>query len=1120
MAGYLYWSGYAEALTAAETSTMNAARMLEAHLDDSLRRTDGILALVARRIPDAAALQSLGSEATAATDADLSAVMGNFPETAALRVFDAAGKLIYATDRNSAPTANIGDQPYFVQLRDQAEGGRAYSEVFATGENRHRTMAVLRRLTDGSGNFLGVAQAIVDLDLFQAAFKALGLAPGSLVAIFHLGDHKAIVSWPDLPDRLEHSPRSRNAIVKALASGRRVLALPSYQTHDDVLRFVSVRVLEEYPFYVMVAYSNDQIFGDWHRRAIAVGIGGILLMGISFYLVRRVVQAENKASDAAVRMWAERDFAETLIDDTPSLIVVLDRFGQVIRFNRACREATGFDEGEVRGRPFLDTSFRPEPGEPAGLALARLLQGRSVLRYEDRLLTKNGDARLIDWKATIIRNEAGEVDYVISAGQDVTERKRAEEGQRRLLQIIEAARDLIASTDVAGRVTYLNPVGRKLLGIAEDAAELGCIGDFFPHETARWIVDEALSTAAREGFWEDETEFLTRAGQRVPVWQVIVSHTNDQGDLTHYSIIARDLTPWKRDEAELRLAASVYRNTTEGIMVTDETGTIVSVNPAFTHITGYFAEEAIGRNSRLLKSDLHDPDFYQRLWSDLLRKGHWQGQIWNRRKDGELYLEWLTITRIAGTDNQPLRYVAVFSDTTERYRHEERIRHLAYHDPLTGLPNRQLLQDRVEHAVAKAKRDGTALAVMFLDLDRFKVVNDTLGHNLGDLLLQEVATRISSCLRETDTVGRLGGDEFVILLENAPPNSAVGGVAEKVLASIAAAFDLEGQEVHVSASIGIAIFPQDGEDAIVLMKNADTAMYQAKAQGRNEFLFFDTSMNAKAMARLGLENALRRALARGEFELHYQPKVCLRTRRICGLEALARWRSAERGIVAPGEFIPVAEETGLIGPLGDWVIGETCRQIAEWRDHGLAVLPVAVNVSPAQLLKADLATRIQETCRRHDIDPGLLEIEVTEGSIMREPEAAVTALTCLRRIGVRVAVDDFGTGYSSLAYLKRLPIDVLKIDRSFVMEADRDAEDAEIVRTIVALGKSLKLLVIAEGVESESQLSILDHLGCSAAQGYLFGRPAPAAEAVAWLSADATGASCLACATRHENCLA
>lgn len=555
----------------------------------------------------------------------------------------------------------------------------------------------------------------------------------------------------------------------------------------------------------------------------------------------------------------------------------------------------------------------------------------------------------------------------------------------------------------------------------------------------------------------------------------------------------------KRRTARLKLANSVFDHSSEGVVISDADGNILSVNPAFTTITGYAAEEAIGQSTRLLKSDRHDDGFYRRMWSALNENGHWQGEIWNRRKNGEAYLEWLTINKVAADDDSGASYVAVFSDITELQRKDERIRHLAYHDALTDLPNRILLTDRLQHAIVRGRREDTRLALMFIDLDRFKIINDTQGHEIGDLLLIELARRFKDKLRAMDTVARMGGDEFVVLLENMPTETLAADIASDLIRTAAQPMQIRGNLVQVSASVGIALCPDDGKEASELMKHADTAMYAAKTAGRNTFRFFRSEMTVAATRRHEMEIELRHAIEHDQLELHYQPKVCLTNGQVQGVEALLRWRHPVRGLVPPDEFISIAEETDLIVSLGNWVLEQACEQIVDWKLRGLD-LQVAVNLSARQLQRGELVEQIRAlaACRR--VAPHALQLEVTESVMMADPEQACRQLQELREMGMSIAMDDFGTGYSSLSYLRQLPIDVLKIDRSFVMDADHDEEDATLVRTILALAQALKLTTVAEGVENEAQADLLREAGCDFGQGYLFSHPLQAEQLESWLS--------------------
>lgn len=567
--------------------------------------------------------------------------------------------------------------------------------------------------------------------------------------------------------------------------------------------------------------------------------------------------------------------------------------------------------------------------------------------------------------------------------------------------------------------------------------------------------------------------------------------------------IVTDVTARKRAEEQLRIAAVAFQSG-DAMVVADAQGRILQVNGAFTRITGYSAEEAIGNTPGMLRSGRHGPDFYRKLWEAVTREGHWEGEIWNRRKDGSIFAEWLSISAVRDASGAITHYIGTFSDISDPRERERKIVELAFYDPLTGLPNRRLFMDRLRHSLASHSRSGAVGAVLLLDLDHFKVLNDTRGHAAGDQLLSEMARRLRTSLREADFAARLGGDEFTVLLEglHEDPWSAaniVEGIAEKLRATVGAPVSLEGRDYRITPSIGIALFRNRHEDAETLLRQADLALYQAKAANRDTIRFYSPEMQAAVETRAEMEAGLRRALAEDELELHYQPKVELRRGRVIGAEALLRWKDKAGKSIPPDRFIPLAEETGLIMPIGAWVVEAACRQMAAWRARGLPPIRVAVNVSARQFQQADLFERVASALRTNDIEPQRLELELTESAFVASPEKTAAALGQLKDIGVRVSLDDFGTGYSSLGHLKRFPIDSLKIDRSFVRDIPGDADDAAIAKMIIALAHSLKQTVVAEGVETEAQLKFLQQQGCDEMQGYFFSRPLPADEFTALL---------------------
>lgn len=560
----------------------------------------------------------------------------------------------------------------------------------------------------------------------------------------------------------------------------------------------------------------------------------------------------------------------------------------------------------------------------------------------------------------------------------------------------------------------------------------------------------------------------------------------------------------KRAELQLQLLSKVFEHGSELIMIADAKGRLVRVNQAFTAVTGYTEAEALGRNPNMLSSGRHDKDFYAQMWAQVMGQGQWAGEVWNRRKDGSIYPSWLAISVLRDQRGLPCNFVAIASDITQRKAAEERIRQLAEFDALTGLPNRRLLQDRVETAMGQAKRQQQPLALIFLDLDRFKNVNDSLGHQVGDALLVVVAQRLQSLLREQDTVSRIGGDEFVLLCPNTDAAGAAH-VANHVLTAFQQHFHAGPHELACGCSLGVAMFPADAKDYNSLLMAADAAMYRAKQSGRHTFCFFTAEMQIQTARTLELESGLRRAIELAQLQLVYQPQVDLKSGRLIGAEALLRWQHPVLGQVSPAEFIPVAEDCGLIVPIGEWVLRKACEQMRRWLAEGLQLQCMAVNLSLVQFRQADLADRVALILGQTGLLAQHLELEITEGVAMDQPQSVVAAMDKLHALGVRIAIDDFGTGYSSLSYLKRLKLQKLKIDQSFVRDISDDADDRAIVSGIISLARSLGYTTIAEGIETQAQWDYLQEQGCDEGQGYLISRPLAAADFLGFALAGKVG---------------
>jgi diguanylate cyclase (GGDEF)-like protein/PAS domain S-box-containing protein len=541
---------------------------------------------------------------------------------------------------------------------------------------------------------------------------------------------------------------------------------------------------------------------------------------------------------------------------------------------------------------------------------------------------------------------------------------------------------------------------------------------------------------------------------------------------------------------EIKLLAKVVESSEEAILITDAKLNIVFVNGAFVRITGYGEKEVLGKNPRLLKSGHQDSLFYRSMWKQINTYGSWQGEIYNRKKCGEIYPEWQSISVVKNNKGEVTHYVAIFLDITKRKEVEGRIIQMANYDALTGLANRNLLNDRITQALSGAHRQQSRFAVMYLDLDNFKDINDGYGHAVGDALLKNTAERLLDCVREGDTVARQGGDEFILLFPDIDESGGAAKVAEKLLHTLSNPYSIEGQELFVSVSIGIAVYPDDGEDIEKLLKNADSAMYNAKQEGRNCYRYFTKKMNDLALRRITLQSKLRHALYRNELELHYQPQLNVPAGKITGVEALIRWRDSSQEWISPAEFIPIAEDSGLIVPIGKWVLQTACVEARRWHDRGFHVT-ISVNVSGRQFKEPDFDASVEEALISSGLDPKYLELEMTEGVLIQQDESLINMLSKLKALGVKLALDDFGTGYSSLSYIKRFPIDRIKIDQSFVRDVLQDAEDAAIVDAIIYIAHGLKMEVIAEGVETIEQQDFLGSHRCNDVQGHFVSHPVP-----------------------------
>ncbi len=798
----------------------------------------------------------------------------------------------------------------------------------------------------------------------------------------------------------------------------------------------------------------------------------------------------------------------------------------------------GYSPDEVMNPDWWRSRLHPEDASQAVQAVSSLQDSNSLV-HEYRFLDKLGQVHWIRDEIRSLDRDARGARELLGAWHDVTLQRRAEEVQKTRIQALDGLSRGVSLLQVLERVAVSL---ERILPQAHVSVVLydprrGCLTTAAAPSLPAFFNDAvdglepavgrgSCGTAAATGetvivddvathpYWADYTEIVRRAGIRA-CWSVPFKDESDLvlGTFAIYHDQVRSPQPTELQLIEefahiaglavqrshaaerLRQAATVFDSTSEGVVITDLQPSIIAVNRAYTSITGYAEREVIGRDPGLLRSGRQDESFYQAMWASIQTLGHWQGEIWNRRKSGELYPQLLTISTVRDETGKAVNYVGVMTDISQMKKSEASLERLAHYDPLTGLPNRLLIQSRLEHSLVRATREQSGVAVLFLDLDRFKNVNDSLGHSVGDELLREITDRLGERLREEDSFGRLGGDEFLVTLAHSQPPEHAASVASQLIELLDPPFNLlDHGDIYIGVSIGISIFPQDGTNAAELIQHADTAMYQAKEQGRNTYRFYTPALTEMANRRMEMEARLRGALAAGAIGLHYQPQVRMADGAIVGCEALLRWHDPDLGMVPPDEVIPLAEETGLIVPLGAWLLDRAAAQLRHWIDRGWSELTLSLNLSGRQLQhQGEFVEQLRLVVEKYRLPPGQFKLELTESVIMGRGDEASDLLRAIKSTGVTLSIDDFGTGYSSLAYLKRFPIDELKIDRSFVASIPGGTGDREIAETIIAMAGNLRMRVIAEGVETRAQAEFLLAHGCEVCQGYLYSPAVPSA---------------------------
>ncbi|MBK9498394.1 MAG: EAL domain-containing protein [Leptospiraceae bacterium] len=677
-----------------------------------------------------------------------------------------------------------------------------------------------------------------------------------------------------------------------------------------------------------------------------------------------------------------------------------------------------------------------------------------------------------------------------------------QESEKRFRSMADSAPVLIWVSDEDKLFTYFNKQWLMFRGrTMEEELGMGWLVGVHPDDYETFLNMYTDAFHKRQSF-EMEYRLLRHDGVYRWVLDRGIPRIVENDHFVGYIGSVVDITDMKEQEDNLRQAAAVFDNTTEGLLITDVNTIIKAVNPSFTTVTGYTMEDLKDKTPRILNSGKQDKAFYEEMWQSLVKEGKWRGEIWNRRKNGEIYPELLGISAVKDNNGNTLSYVAVFSDITKIKAAQDDLDYLAHHDWLTNLPNRLMFQSRLRHAMSRLD-SGKRLAILLIDLDRFKDVNDSYGHPLGDEVLQLSAIRMFQRLSERDTLARLGGDEFIVLIEDLEALEKAGRIAQELLDSIADPFYLtNGVEIFLGASIGISIYPDQGQSVDELFQHADVALYQAKKEGKGIFRYYNSSITSSIRTRLSIETRLRKAVDREELRVYFQPQVDIRTGKVVGAEALVRWKDPVEGFISPADFIPIAEESGIISQVGEWVLHQVCDLGNKWFQSGIKPIPLAVNLSPRQFIHGNIVSVVERILKETKFPAEYLEFEITESALMDREEEAIKILNQFRSMKIKLAIDDFGTGYSSLAHLKRFPLDTLKIDKSFVDEIPQNQDDSEIAATIIAMGHTLRLKVLAEGVETKEQLDFLKSCGCDLYQGFYKSKPLPETEFIQFLASN------------------
>lgn len=851
------------------------------------------------------------------------------------------------------------------------------------------------------------------------------------------------------------------------------------------------------PWVMMYFADPAELFASVRIQAAAAALAVLIVAGLGVFVTTRAIHPlVQKIGVEARKLQRTLAHNEELLDAVKvneaklqAVIYIKDSDGRYILVNSSYERLVDLPRDKIIGKFDFDLFPNEIASSTRATDLEVLATGKS-LSLDEKAPHADGMHDYLSTKFPL-RDSKGSIDGICGIATDITDRKRAERRLALTQTTVDRANVGVYWADASGRLLYANDTAVEAMGVQRREIDAMYVTDVSPtFEPEEWFTHWEITK--HRGSMHYETEFRRKNGETYPV--EVYANYLAFADQEYYIALVNDISARRESESKLRQSATVFDCTAEAIVITDTNGVVRDVNAAFTEIIGYERDEVIGRKPNMWKSDFHNREFYADMWQSIIEIGEWRGEIINRNKDGSVAPALSAISSITDENDEPIGFVAIYTDISQIKESQQQLAHLAHHDALTNLPNRILFNERLQHCLDRAERRQSRVAVIFVDLDNFKHVNDSLGHSYGDKLLIEVAEILKSALRQDDTVARIGGDEFTILLEEVSSKEKVVSVIEKIIEAFDREFDLGESKIRVTPSLGVSISPDDGHDADTLMRNADAAMYRAKSLGRNNYQFYTQELTKLAFERMHLDSALRKAIPQGEFKLMYQPQIDLSDGSIVGMEVLVRWQNPELGLVPPDQFIPIAEDNGLILPLGEWILEVACRQAHSWLNAGLLKGTMAVNISGVQVRRGDLGSVVRRVLDTTGLPAEKLELEVTESFIMGESKQAIEILRELRDLGLTLAVDDFGTGYSSLSYLKSLPIHALKIDKSFIRDIPEDANNMAITRAVIALAKSLNLDLVGEGVETESQRRFLLSEGCRIGQGFLFQKPLTAFE--------------------------